>query len=532
MNGFKLPIIMESEKTPLVTQLVEIIRQQNEMLQKMRDENARLKGQKAKPTIKPSLMEEETERDRRSKSKGQKRPGSAKREKNKNLEIHRTELLKVDGLPVGAKFQGYAEWVAQDLNISPFNTLYRMEKWKLPDGSYVQAKLPDTARTHFGITLQGYILYQYHQCHVTQPLLLEQLREFGIDISSGQLNVILTEKNELFHEEKNEILKTGIEVSSFIQTDDTGARHDGKNGYCTHIGNDLFAWFKSTESKSRLNFIELMSGGKTSFLINEDSIAYMQMCGIERAPLLLGLPYAKKRFETREEFESHLRFLGIWENRSHLLATEAALLASLLEQGLNRDLVILSDDAGQFDLILLYHALCWVHAERHVHKLIPETEAHRKIQEKYRDQIWRLYRKLKIYKEKPSLCRRKWIELQFDLVFNKKTGYPALNEVLGRIFKNKKELLLVLDRPEIPIHNNGSESDIREYVKRRNVSGSTRSDPGRESRDTFTSLKKTCRKLGISFWAFLQDRLAEAKLIPKLTEVMRIQASLSPAHAR
>ena len=96
-----------------------------------------------------------------------------------------------------------------------------------------------------------------------------------------------------------------------------------------------------------------------------------------------------------------------------------------------------------------------------------------------------------------------------------------LDDVLGRIYKNKKELLLVLDRPEIPIHNNLSESDIREYVKRRKVSGGTRSEIGKRSRDTFTSLKKTARKLGVSFWKYLNDRNSNTEDIPKLGSLIR-----------
>ena len=85
---------------------------------------------------------------------------------------------------------------------------------------------------------------------------------------------------------------------------------------------------------------------------------------------------------------------------------------------------------------------------------------------------------------------------------------------------NKAELLLVLERPEIPLHNNLSENDIREYVKRRKVSGSTRSELGRRCRDTFTSLKKTCRKLGVSFWDYLLDRLSKSQEIPPLQDLI------------
>jgi hypothetical protein len=84
-------------------------------------------------------------------------------------------------------------------------------------------------------------------------------------------------------------------------------------------------------------------------------------------------------------------------------------------------------------------------------------------------------------------------------------------------------LLLVLERPDIPLHNNGAENAIREYVKRHKISGVTCSDTGRKYRDTFTSQKKTCRKWGVSFWRYLKDRIENIGLIPDLPELVRQQ---------
>jgi len=112
-----------------------------------------------------------------------------------------------------------------------------------------------------------------------------------------------------------------------------------------------------------------------------------------------------------------------------------------------------------------------------------------------------------------------------DKLFTQKTGFITLDQALKRLYKNKSELLLVLYRPDIPLHNNLSENDIREYVKRRKISGSTRSGEGKKCRDTFTSLKKTCRKLGISFWEYLEDRVRKRNNIFPLAEIMRVKVS-------
>ena len=186
-------------------------------------------------------------------------------------------------------------------------------------------------------------------------------------------------------------------------------------------------------------------------------------------------------------------------------------------------MAIISDDAGQFNIFL--HALCWVHAERTIHKLIGFTPKHIQLQETTRSDIWELYRALKKYQICPSQSQKKILEAQFDELFTRQTEWVSLNEALQRIYNNKSELLLVLSRPDIPLHNNLSENDIREYVKRRKISGSTRSDSGKLSRDTFTSLKKTCRKLGVSFWEYLRDRIHLRNKIPPLWEIMTLQMS-------
>lgn len=149
-------------------------------------------------------------------------------------------ILKPPLVPPGSRFKGYEDFVVQGLIIKPHNVRYRRERWLLPDGETVVASFPDDAVPggHFGPDLLCFILHQYHHQHVTQPLLLEQVRQLGIDISSGQLNRILTEGKDAFHQEKEELLPAGLATASYIHADDTVARHRGKQGFCTHVGND------------------------------------------------------------------------------------------------------------------------------------------------------------------------------------------------------------------------------------------------------------------------------------------------------
>ena len=375
------------------------------------------------------------------------------------------------------------------------------------------------AGSHFGAGLRAYVLYQHHQCHVTQPLLREPLLEWGIDVSVGQIDALLSGHTEGFFAEKDQLLEVRLEVSSSITVDDSGARHPGRSGHVTHIGNDFFAWFSSTESKSRINFLRLLQAGEPFYSLNEEAQAYWRAPGLPQAlcQRLMASPILE--LTTTPNWEAHLQTLGITQERHQRIATEGALLGGVLAKGLSRELVIVSDGAGQFAILL--HALCWVHAERLIHTLIPLNARHREDQQRVRAELWALYADLKAYRCDPDPKAVAGLRARFERLFTQKTSWATLNALLKRLKTHQEELLLVLWRPDIPLHTNGSENDIRGYVKWRKISGGTRSDLGRRCRDTFASLKKTCRKLGISFWGYLNDRIGQVGAIPPLPEIVR-----------
>jgi len=529
MKGtIKPPTILKDEKSLLVLQLASFIEQQGniiqlqaEQIQKLKDEIARLKTQPPRPKIKPSSLNNKT--DYKKKRKGKKRPGSKKRHKTVNIEIQDTILLEPEHIPEGSVFKGYNDFVVQGIKIETHNIRYRLKTYETPDGKYLCAKLPAYLNgKHFTPELISFILYQHHHCGVTQPLLLEQLHELGIDISKGQLNNILIEDKHRFHKEKDDILSVGLKVSSYINVDDTGARHKGKNGYCTHIGNESFSWFESTESKSRINFLKLLRAGHSDYFINMDAIIYMESNKLPKQAIQPIIENTGMIFAHDSQWNDFLADNDIVKDRHIQIATEGALIGSIIEHGISRQLAIISDDAGQFNVLL--HALCWIHANRAIDKIIPFTDQAKKDLETVKDQVWLLYDGLKKYKENPNPKDKKRLEDMFDEIFISKTSSATLNAALRRIYNNKSELLLVLERPDIPLHNNGAENAIREYVKKRKISGSTRSESGRQCRDTFISLKKTCRKLGVSFWKYLNDRLMNDNHIPKLSDLIRQQA--------
>ena len=573
MKQIELTITAEDQKNPLIKELLkklyereELIDKQNLIIEEVTDENkqlkeeihllkneiAELKKSPKKPNIKANVKPQNSKNSQTDSNLPEKRAGSAK--KSKQLEIHETKVIRPENIPEGSTLKRTRSYDVQDLHIKVHNTRYLLEEWETPDGKILSAQMPkNESQNHFGNELCAFILDQHHQCQVTQPLLYEQLKEFGIDISEGQLNNILTENNALFHQEKKEILQSALKVSNYIQVDDTGARHDGRNGYCTQIGNEFFSWFQSTESKSRINFLEILNSAylDAGYLLDEQAFEYMSLNGLPKISIeklnnslcskkedfqsnnskiiLIGIHLKSKALErhflTKDSWLDWLKKHKVTKEKHIKIATEAVLLAGALKSGLNKGLVILSDDAGQFNIPFLNHALCWIHEERHIKKLIPTTEPYRAIQVKVLDDFWNLYRTIKEYKRNPTLEFKKAIEILFDELFKRKTGYVLLDQVLQRAFLKKKELLVVLERTDIPLHNNGSETDIREYVKRRKVSGGTRSFSGQQSRDTFASVKKTCRKLGLSFYTYLKDRLCGTFKIAKLGSLIEEAAA-------
>jgi transposase IS66 family protein len=526
----ELPEIRPEERTPLVEALLGFIRpladrvaELERINQELRDEIARLKGQKTRPDIKPSILNTPPKSEDGT-GEGRRR-GKPTRPKTAELTIHKTVELKLDTVPAGATLHGYETFVVQDLKIENVNTKYERARYDLAEGGSVLAPFPagvlPVAGGHFGASLVAYLMDQYHQAGVTEPLLLEQLWEYGIDISAGQLHRILTEKKDLFHQEKAEVLAVGLTESSFIGTDDTGARHQGNNGYCTVICNDLFAYFESTASKSRLNFLQVLQGGQRDYAINETTLAYWERQKLPAA-LLAQLTEGPPQCAGEAAWQARLADLKITDERHVRIATEGALLGGLIARGVSPALGVLSDGAPQF--VILMHAACWIHAERPLAKLVPHNDQHRAEIEKVRTQIWDIYQDLKAYRAHPDEAQKPVLEARFDALVDQRTGYPSINGVLKEMRGHKADLLRVLERPEIPLHTNAVESDIREFVKRRKISGGTRSDAGRRCRDTFASLKKTCRKLGIRFWDYLQDRLRGLGQIPRLADLIRQKA--------
>ncbi len=514
----------------LVAELVDEVTALRAEVAALKDENAalraeiaRLKGLPGRPKVKPSGMERATA------PRGDRLPGTTKGAVRATERVIREELVLAIAAPPGSRFKGYEDVVVQDLRLEPRLIRYRRERWLTPEGRTLVAPLPAGVRGRFGPELRRFVLAQHHQGQVTAERITAFLTGLGVIISKRQVVRLLTAHATAFVDEAEAVLRAGLETARWITVDDTGARHRAKNGVTTQIGSDHFTFFATGFAKSRRNFLEVLCAGHRAYAVNDDALAYMRDHGLAGPVIAALAAHPTRRFADRAGWRAHLEALGLTRLAVApdpvKLATEAALWGSLRGRGLLEDTVIVSDDAGQFRIGR--HALCWVHAERLGHKLIPHNEPQRRAIELVRQLIWWFYADLKAYKRDPCRRRRAQLRARFDRIFRRRTGFVALDRLLARLHARKEELLMVLERPDIPPHTNGSENDLRCHVTKRKISGGTWSEAGRDARDAGLGLLKTCRKLGLSFFDYLGARLhvPGAPAIPPLPDLVRARAS-------
>jgi regulator of replication initiation timing len=512
----------------LIEELKGEVKELREENQKLRDENNRLKGEQGKPEIKAkkSAPKHSSEKERYIPKEHK------KSSKNAKIKIDREEIIEYpkENLPADAEFKGYQEVLIQDIILKTDNVLYRKEKYySATTGKTYTAELPSGYEGEFGANVKALILSLYYGGNMTQGKLLEFLGDIGILISAGYVSNLLIKENEKFAAEKNAVQIAGLGSSPWQHFDQTGARVKGENHTTNVLCNPLYTSYTTTEKKDRLAVLQaLQNGRELEFLLNAftyELLAEFQV-GVKWQNILK--TFRQEQVFNRTEFnqllDEHLANL-VTQKRSRVL--EAAAITFYRQQtSIPVIQTLISDDAPQFKAITEDLALCWVHEGRHYKKLNPVVACHRILLDKFLDDFWQYYRQLLAYKNVPSPELATALTTKFSELFNTTSGYEQLDDRKRLTAAKSSELLRVLLHPELPLHNNSAELAARTMVQRRNISYATQTAQGTNAWDIFMSLVDTTRKLGISFFEYIRDRISSLKLIPPLDSIIQNLSSL------
>jgi hypothetical protein len=502
--------------------------EKDELIQELRDEIKRLKGEQGKPKIAankpaPDLSSRKEHRESTSHDKSSKQG---------KIPIDREVVLQVDRsqLPEDAQFKGYQEVVIQDITFRTDNVLFRKEKYYSPGQKRTYlAPLPRGYHGQFGPGVRAWVLALYFSGRMSEPKILEVLHTIGMHISAGELSDMLIKDQDLFHGERAQILEAGLSSSPWQHLDSTGTRVNGHNQHCHVLCNPLYTFYCTLPSKDRMSMLRVLQGGADPlFRYNDLAAQLMGQLAITAKwtsllPTILPHDQDLTEKELDEVLDGHLPKLGVTLRKR---VKEALAIAAYRTQTIFPVArLLLCDDASQFNWLTVELALCWIHEYRHYKTLIPRFLHHCALLQAFDKGFWKLYQGLLQYREQPSPAQAAALEAEFDQLFADICGYQQLDECKARTLKKREPLLMVLSHPEILLHNNPAELGARQRVRKRDVSLQARTCEGIGAWDTFETLVATAKKLGVHLFSYLSDRITLSFALPSLASLIGERAT-------
>ncbi|MFZ1624333.1 MAG: transposase [Gammaproteobacteria bacterium] len=537
LDDLDLSSITDERMRTLIVRLLNIIEEQAAALrdaqteiQRLRDEVNRLKGEQGKPTIKPPTPPSPPAH-YSSESERHQRGARGKRGKRAPIAIDRDALLTVDpaSLPSDAIFKGYEEVIVQDILVRTDNVRFRKEVWYAPSTTQsYRAPLPPGYAGEFGPGIHALVVVLAYGCLVSEAKIRELLTNVGVQIADGTISNLLIKDQTVFHREADAILRAGLASSPWQQIDDTGTRVNGQNQHCQIVCTPLATSYRTTVSKDRLSVLDVLRGGAPrSFRLNAEALGLLDLVKVSQVTRtsLLALPWDTDLDEPTLDalLATHRPQLG--DQARKWIRDALAVAAYHAQTAYPVVRLLVCDDAPQWAWLTEAIGGCWVHEGRHYKKLTPAIAAHRQALDAFLDAFWSFYDDLLAYREQPRAAERVRLTAAFDALCATKTDYWALNDRIAKTRARKAVLLAVLEHPEIPLHNNAAELAARQRVRKRDVSFGPRTLEGAKAWDTFMSLADTTRKLGVSFYHYIHDRIRGTGAIPPLADLITERAS-------
>jgi hypothetical protein len=510
----------------LIEKLSADLRDAQVEIQRLRDENNRLKGEQGQPKIKGNTPKRAVE-DHSSEKERRKPRQRHKSSKNEDIHIDREQKLVVAPalLPEDAESKGCADVVVQDIRLGTDNVLFHKEKYysRSTRQSY-EAELPRGYSGQYGPGLQAVVLTFYYGMQASEPKILEFLENVGIRISEGEISNWLIQERESFHAEKDAVYEAGLGSSPYQQTDDTLTRVGGQNQHCHVVCNPVYTSYHTRPSKERLSVLDVLRNGRERiFRLNDEALGYMES-QLKWSKAVWGTLQSWVAEQDLDE-RTFLEWLdgelpGLGKQHRKLLIDAAAVAAYHAEIGFPVVQALICDDAPQFNWLARQMMQCWVHEGRHYKKLSPVVALHRAQLDAFLKRFWEYYEQLLAYRQAPSADESQRLETEFEHLFAPNTGYEELDKRIAKTQAKKDSLLLVLKYPELPLHNNAAELGVRQRVRKRDVSFGPRTQAGVRAWDTFATLAATSKKLGVSFYQYIYDRISGANQIPPMADLV------------
>ncbi len=418
----------------------------------------------------------------------------------------------------------------QDIVIKTNNIKYLLPVYYSPsENKRYRAQLPKEVQGQgeFGVGIRSLIPMLKVMGKMTEKPIVQFFENFGIVISPTYISQQWTGGYDWAHQEKSDLFRSGILNSDYAQIDDTGARVNGDNRYCQIVCNDLFTAYFTTKNKDRLSVLDVLTDyTPRHYIYNQHAQSLLdgfKLANKARVKVDAQLPVDTAMNE--EQFNAHLAHLNTLGVKQTSRVTEACAIAYYQQQTEFPVIkTLLADDAPQFKLLTEHMGLCWVHDGRHYKKLHPILEIHQQALAEFLSQYWVYYKELLKYQRNPCLDKKSWLFTRFDELFATTTDYEDLNERIAKTRAKKIELLRVLELPQLPLHNNSAELGARVQARARDISFQTRNEKGTKIKDSFMSLGETTKKLGVSFYDYVYDRVSGEFKMPFLADVIAQKA--------
>lgn len=507
-----------------VEELVALSQEQAKLIQQLRDENARLKGENGKPGFRRQSTPQKdisSEKERKGPPKKRKK----KPKKNSNIKHDRVVICHVpeDQIPEGSTSNGYQDVLIQDISIKTDNILFRREVFEKPDGTTISGKLPAGYEGQYGPNIKAFVLTCHHAHRMSHSSILNLLTTLGIIISAATISRILTENNEVFHQEKEDIVDAGLATKAAKQMDDTGGRFKGKNRFVHILCNNFFTAYFTRTKKDRLTILEIIARHPLMFQFDENAYDLMETLGVAEKHIVRLKTYCSLG-QILNQTEIDELFVTLFpapekHNKIKQNILEGSAISWYHKQP-NAIQKLMTDDAPQYKLIAKMLGLCWIHDGRHYKKLDPYFASHIFALEAFLKEYWDYYRELLAYKETPTPEESKRLLEKFDTLFSKTTDYDELNKRIAMTKAKKGNLLRVLDYPYFPLHNNISELAARYQAMRRDSNYHTMSENGMHSKDSLMTIIATAKKQSINVFQYLHDRITKSYEITPLAELI------------